>query len=142
MPLQKEKETGYRRGRKTKKVLKEAICRAKSGAWKDFFEDLYRDPWGRLYRTVRTKLSQKAPPTESYELKFIFQTVARLFSADMPETSLLMALAPEQEPEERPGIPLVTVDEMEGAVDRLGRKKKASRPVGGPDILQFANFIS
>lgn len=77
---------------------------------------------------VITKLSQQTSPAKSYEPELLSQYLP----AGVPLTPSLMALAPASEPVGGPEIPVVTENEMKGAVDYLRRNKKAPEPDSVP----------
>lgn len=70
--------------------LRRTYREAKSGAWDKFLENLDRNPWGRPYTMMQSKLRQQAPPTESFESALLSAIVSGLFPAEVPEMPLMI----------------------------------------------------
>jgi hypothetical protein len=112
------------------KALRLAIKEAKSRSWNELLEGLDRDPWGRPYKLVMGKLRPWVPPlTEILDAGFVGRVVDTLFPVvqDSPthhESSGLVVTWTDDM--------VVTSEELDRAVRRLGAKNTAPGPDGIP----------
>ncbi|KAL0852662.1 hypothetical protein ABMA27_012501 [Loxostege sticticalis] len=113
----------YAAWRSAQKALQIAIAQAKARARQELLETLNRDPWGRPYKTVRSKMRPWAPPvTDTLEPTLLSNIVSALFPSRAEHTPPPMrphAVASTEPPEP------VTEGELGAAVLRLRAKKVA-----------------
>lgn len=55
-------EQAWQERKTARQLLSAAIRKAKSDAWQEALQDLDRDPWGRPYKAILSKLRARAPP--------------------------------------------------------------------------------
>ncbi|CAF4899290.1 unnamed protein product [Pieris macdunnoughi] len=78
-----EEASLYNSYQEAKRALRLEIAEAKDRAWKELLNSLDRDPWGRPYNIVMSKLRPWRPPlTSTMEPTFLGMVVTSLFPCD------------------------------------------------------------
>ncbi|XP_026824279.1 uncharacterized protein LOC113561686 [Ooceraea biroi] len=122
-------DNAYGEYRTARYSLRQAISRAKDGAWDDLLRSINKDPWGRRYKLVMGKLRPWAPPiTESLPPQVREAIIDALFPAGEGVPPLTEDRPREHEANE---VPEVTPEEMAGCQKGL-RGNKAPGPDGIP----------
>lgn len=113
--------------------LRVAIAEAKKAAWEELLSSLNREPWGRPYRLVMSRLRPWAPPTTTVmEPELLGRVVAALFPARGPHRPPDMGISEGSQGQSEGEIPEVSEEELGVAVSRLQAKNKAPGPDGIP----------
>ncbi|CAH2228620.1 jg3750, partial [Pararge aegeria aegeria] len=124
---------GYR---VAKNNLRVAISQAKELAHKEMLERLNKDPWGRPYRVARNKLrTQGAAVTETLQPNLLIRLVGELFPDTRGFAPPIMSAHRDDVVEE--GVPPITEEEWDIALNRLRRRKTAPGPDGVPGRVVF-----
>ena len=109
----------------TCRALKKAIKSSKRRGWKELYEEVDKDPWGRPYKIVMSKLrnSNNLSPTCPDLLERIVTTLfprQQELTPDIPQTAI-------------DDIPLITKEELLKACNKIGDTKTPG-PDGVPNV--------
>lgn len=107
-----------------RKELKKAISRSKEQLYESLTAEAKRNPWGRAYQIIKTKMKGKSPPSPSCPL-FLQEIVRNLFPYQNTETAVRQ--------ENQSGIPDVAESEVLAAVDSI-KVNKSPGVDGIPNI--------
>ncbi|CAF4951761.1 unnamed protein product [Pieris macdunnoughi] len=119
-----EEASLYTSYQEAKRALRLEIAEAKDRAWKELLNSLDRDPWGRPYNIVMSKLRPWRPPlTSTMEPTFLRMVVTSLFPCD--STPFINVDFDHSE-----DIPEVSEGELGAGVFKIQNKKTAPGPDG------------
>jgi hypothetical protein len=108
--------------KEARRLLRNAITRAKASAWDELLADLNADPWGKAYRIANKKLRGSGPSVgESLDPAVLSNIVDELFPSHPPLDGQEVGFDWGEEHR-------ITVEDLERAEKRIGTKKAP-----GPD---------
>lgn len=131
-----EEQLLYDAYKEAKRAFQIAIAEAKSRAREEWLQDLDRDPWGRPFLVVRSKMRSGAPRMEDFQPQQLQDVVSGLFPERPAFVPPVMAAPTGDQEEVVERVAPVTQEELDEALHKLrGKRKKAPGPDGIPGFV-------